>query len=218
MVASGDDEDADVDVLEVGRDRPSWQRNAAPYRIICLLVLAVAIGGLIGYAAGGRHTSARTTTPASLPTRTPSHDLIPSPVVSPGVTETGQRCSEQLGRKLELGVEVVNESTSPVTLGKLIAQLPLKGLRAISAAKQTCGQLAPVPGALPSTTLAAGGTAWLRMTFDVLEKCPRGFPVEFTISFRQAGQSGSTELFAFPDLGSVPYTGCAKRATPSTSG
>jgi hypothetical protein len=212
-MVTGNDE-----VLESGPGRPPWRPHATAYRVISLLVVTLAVGVLLGYVTGHRHNgTAPRAAATSLPTRAPSHDLIPSPVVSPGITETGQRCAEQQGKHLQLGVEVANESTSPVTLGKLIAQLPLKGLRAISAAKQTCGQLAPEPGAFASTTLPARGTTWLRMTFDVLEKCPAALPVEFTISFRQAGQSGSTELFAFPDLGSVPYSGC-ETPQPSTLG
>ncbi len=199
------------DVLAGGRDHPPWLERLRPQRIgVGIILVSVAIGLLLGYVLGhdDGNTGVTKHQATARSTLAPTHGLFPSPVVSPGITETGQRCAEQQGTRLQLGVEIVNESTTTVTLGELGAQLPLRGLRAVARADQTCGQLAPEPGAFANTSVPPGGTAWLRMTFDVLVKCPAALPVEFTIRYRQAGQSGNTELFAFPDLGSVPYSGC----------
>ena len=49
-----------------------------------------------------------------------------------GLAQTGGACSVQRGRELQLGVEVINLSDTPVTLERVRPTLPLGGLRLVS--------------------------------------------------------------------------------------
>jgi hypothetical protein len=55
-----------------------------------------------------------------------------------------------------------------------------------------------------------GGTAWFTVTFQVLVSCPGPLPVQFSVSYQASTRSGTAQLPGFPDLGKVPYTGCAR--------
>jgi hypothetical protein len=46
------------------------------------------------------------------------------------------------------------------------------------------------------------------VTFRVLEKCPRPFPVQFTVDYDWLGRAVTVSLPGFVDLTAVPYTGC----------
>jgi len=122
------------------------------------------------------------------------------------LTDTGNRCAVQLGHELQLGIQISNSSSGAVVLREVRPILPLGGLRATASSWGTCGELPVGAGAAPS--LAAGSTGWLTMTFDVLTRCPRPLPVQFNLSYTQAGKAQTVRLDAFPDLGNVRYTGC----------
>jgi len=181
-----------VDVLESGPDRsPRLPRRIAAGWVLVLVVVAA----LAGYRVGDRHRAAP---PAPVPSAPPP--------VGPAIDVTGKRCSGQLKERLQLGVEVVNRSAAPVSLHQLKAVLPLRGLRTTAATWGSCGQL-PAAGSGGDYLLAAGGTTWLTMTFDVLVACPAPLPVLFTVEYAQAGADDVAELAAFPDLGGVPFAG-----------
>ena len=46
------------------------------------------------------------------------------------------------------------------------------------------------------------------MTFAVTAGCPGPLPVQFKISYAQAGSLVTAELPGFPDLGQVQYHNC----------
>ena len=48
---------------------------------------------------------------------------------------TGARCSAQVGRQLQLGIEVTNGLQVPVTLSRLGATFPMGGLRFVTSAR-----------------------------------------------------------------------------------
>jgi hypothetical protein len=50
------------------------------------------------------------------------------------IAATGKHCSQQLGRKLQLGVEIVNRSAYPVMVQEFAATLPLGGMQVVDAA------------------------------------------------------------------------------------
>ena len=66
-----------------------------------------------------------------------------------------------------------------------------------------CRRCAPT-----SLTLPAGATEWLTITFHVLERCPQPYPVQFVVSYTDAGKTATAQLDEFPDLGQVTYSGC----------
>jgi hypothetical protein len=183
-----------ADVIESGPEG----RSRLPGRIAVgwVLVLVVAAGA-VGYWAGRRHGE------DAVPEGQPS---AAAEAVDPAIVGTGKRCSGQVKKQLQLGVEVVNKSAATVSLHELEAILPMHGLRTAAATWGSCGQL---PDAATGGTylLAGGATTWLTMTFDVLVACPGPLPVLFTVEYAQGSRSDVVDLPGFPDLGGVPYAG-----------
>jgi hypothetical protein len=168
-----------------------------------VLVAAVALlaGLIVGYTVGHRHTSAiARRVPRAHPTASLSGPI--------GVGQLTGQCSTQLGRTLELGVQVTNQSGADVTLRRVTAQLPLRGLKAISESWGPCGELDAASSG-PVAFLPAGASTWLTVTFRVLVKCPAPLPVQFTLDYNWRGRPVSTHLPGFPDLSQVPYAGCS---------
>lgn len=199
------------DVVEQrGRRLPAvtWR----PSRGAALLGAAGLLAGLaVGYAAGDRH-AASGVRDVRAPQR-PRTAVVPSPSavlalpVTPALTQTVGACSAQVGHELELGVQVMNQSGSAVTLGQVGAVLPAGGLRVVSQRWTPCGVL-PYSQNQPVGSLAPGASAWFTVTFKVLVECPDPFPVQFTVDYDWHGQLTTESLPGFSDLGEVPYSGC----------
>jgi hypothetical protein len=182
-----------VDVIESGPERlPRLPGRLAAGWVLVLVVVA----GVVGYWVGSRHRA--DASPPAPPSATPEFD---QPIAG-----TGKRCSDQLDARLQLGVEVVNQSAATVSLRQLQATLPMRGLRAGAATWGSCGQL-PTAGSGGNYLLAPKSTTWLTMTFDVLVACPGPLPVLFSVEYVQAGAVDVVDLPGFPDLGDVPYRG-----------
>lgn len=197
------------DVIEGRSPRPPTRWTMRPWWLagLALAVLAAGIG--IGYALG-RHTStAAPTTTAAPATPTP----MPAPAGSvlaelPQLTTTGSVCSVQPPgtHRLRLGIQVQNSGGASLQITHVQGVFPLGELRMVDAAVGRCDDPGvPVGG----NWVAAGGTAWLRLTVDVLEGCPRPLPVQFQIGYTAVnGPPASVRLSGFPDLSSVRYSGC----------
>jgi len=235
---------------------PGWARRSRwlpargrrPSRGAAILGIAgLAVGLAAGYALGYRHlghavppsraTPAGTVLPAVAGSPTPPR--LPASAGGPGayssslsiagfsgLAQTGGACSVQRGRDLQLGVELINLSGTPVTLGQVRSILPLGGLRPISQQWEPCGAISSSWPAIEggsfvfikastgevetgsSTVLPPNGTAWLSVTFKVLVACPGPLPVQFSVSYQENGRTGTAQLPGFPDLGQVTYTGC----------
>ena len=190
-----------MDTIETGSSAGSWLRSLR-VRVGLLVAVALTVGGLGGFYLGRG-------TPESAPLR---HPAVPTTrILVPGggqpPTATGNRCSAQLGDTLQLGLEIVNSSTTDVSLKRADVTLPLAGLLLKETVWGTCGQ---VGGALAANSyvLAPGATVWLRMTFDVLTKCPAPLPVQVNLVYARGGTDAVAFLGGFSDLGDVPYTGC----------
>ena len=200
--------DDDHDVIENGdqHDRsarwPEWGGRKAT----ALATAALAVGLLAGYLGG--HLQRRTQEPPRpAATTPPPSSPRPAPQdVAPALTATGNRCAVQHGTTLQLGVEVANQSDQAVAVGQFRAVLPMGGLRSATASVGTCGALPT--GAPTSVALPAGATEWLTITFHVLVRCPQPYPVQFMVSYTAGGQTATTQLDDFPDLGQVAYNGC----------
>jgi hypothetical protein len=189
-------------VIEAG---PAGRARARGSRgMVGLVALAVLAAAAVGFVAGLRRGADGGAAPA------PAASVTPDGV--PPMVATGDVCAVQLGDRLQLGAEVANRSGLPVTLGEIEAIFPLPGLRATASGWGACGEL---PRAVPQTSawLPPGAAVWINITVDVLVPCPAPIPVGFVLAYTEAGQSGSVQLPAFPDLGGVPYTGCP--ASPS---
>jgi len=206
----GDDPRAE-DIVEQGGGRfrlPGWR----PSRGASVFAAAALVAGLAaGYVAGDRHArgTAALRTPAA--TASPSAALAPAATFSfagsPALVQDTGACSVQQGRQLELGVQVTNQSTVPLTLQTARAVLPMGGLEQVTWYWAPCGAL-PQSLAGVDQDLSPGASTWLTVTFRVQVGCPAPYPVQFSVGYLAQGHSVAASLPGFPDLGQVPYTGC----------
>lgn len=173
---------------------------------------ALAVGLAVGFI-GGRvsaHHKHHETKPVNTPARLPTAIGI-APIVF-----TGDSCGVQRGLDLQLGIEVKNQSTSGVRLGKVLPTFPLGGLHVIASGLGTCGEI-PVASPFADPVLGPGMTGWVTTTVSVAVRCPQPLPVGFEIRYRQHGKTSATTLNGFPDLSQVAYRNCPY-AGPSTRG
>jgi hypothetical protein len=193
-------------MIEMGGPPPRWPWGTARGPAISIALAALAAGLLLGFVGG--HLQARVN---GRPTRAATSAAAVFPVGDTAITGTGNLCAVQLGHDLQLGVEVVNRSDRTVALRQIEPVLPLGGLKAVTSRWGTCGalpELGPGPGPGQATALGPGATGWLTVTFDVMVGCPQPLPVQFKISYAQAGRLVTAELPGFPDLGQVQYNNC----------
>ncbi|WP_027342137.1 hypothetical protein [Hamadaea tsunoensis] len=166
-----------------------------------LLLLAAALGAGAGYQLGDRRDAGRST----------GETATVAPV-SAAVNATGRRCSQQLGLRLQLGVEVVNRSGRPVRLQEFAATLPLGGMRVVGTSWGACGELSPASAGIPQS-LPPGAAAWMSAVFDVYGPCPAPDPVSFTVLVADDNDAAAVDAGGFADLGDVPYSGCGSPAS-----
>jgi len=190
---TGRPDDAEAHIIDMSAAPPPSPRPV-PWRVIGLIA-ALVLGGVIGYFVGDNHGRS-TARPAASPS--------PTSVVKPfaAVALTGRQCAVQLGKRLQLGVEITNNTDRQIMLTEIQIGLPLDGLHVRSKAFGTCGSVGGNTGPQP---LAAGNSTWINATFDVDVPCPGAIPVLF-IAVYETGQSVAG---GFPDLAPVPYTGCS---------
>ncbi len=194
----------DAGVIEMGGDPPRWPWGAARGPAISIVLAALAAGLLLGFAGGRLQAGAN-----GRSARGAASAATVFPVAGTAITMTGNRCAVQRGRALQLGVEVVNQSDRTAALRRIEPVLPLGGLRAVASRWRTCGALPELgPGPGPAAALGPGATGWLTVTFAVMAGCPGPLPVQFKISYAQAGSLVTAELPGFPDLGQVQYNNC----------
>lgn len=215
----GDEPHAD-DLLELG-GRPfrvlrlpaKWRSRLPgrrPSRGTAVFAAAALVVGLAaGYAAGDRHARGDAAIPA------PSASPRPAPATSfsfggsPALTQDTGACSAQTAQGLQLGVQVSNQSTQPLTLRTPRAVLPLGGLKEVGWQWSACGAL---PNGLGQADqiLMPGQSTWMTVTFKVQLHCPAADPVQFNVGYLVQGKSASASLPGFPDLSQVPYSGCPR--------
>jgi hypothetical protein len=196
------------DLVELGGHLTLWPWRGMRGRAMGLAAAALAAGLVIGFGTGrltAPHKPAVTPKPAITAISAPSGTDLPQ--IGSGIVFTGNRCAVQHGRKLQLGIEVANESGHTVSVLRIGSVIPGHGLRQLSSETATCGSV-PVPGGKPVTSIEPGSTAWLTATFAVLVRCPAPQPVLFVVGFGSQVSRYSDYYQGFPDLGSVPYTGC----------
>jgi hypothetical protein len=185
--------ETEAHIIDMG-DAPPAGPRPVPWRVIGLIV-ALVLGGVIGYFVGDNH--GRST---ARPTAQPSPTTLVKPFSA--VTLTGRQCSVQLGKRLQLGVEITNDTDHQIMLTDIQVGLPMGGLHVRAKAFATCGAVGGNTGPQP---LAAGNSTWLNATFDVGVACPGPIPVLFVAVY----DTGESILGGFQDLGGVPYTGCS---------
>jgi hypothetical protein len=193
-------------MFELGGRPPRWPWGTVRGPAISIALVTLAAGLLLGFVGGYRQAAGngRATRPATSATSVLS-------VGDTAIVDTGNRCAVQLGHTLQLGVEIVNQSDRTVALRQIEPVLPIGGLTAVASRWGTCGALTGVGPGQP-TALGPGATDWLTVTFDVTVSCPQPLPVQFRISYVQAGRLEVADLNGFADLGQVQYNSC--KTTP----
>ncbi|HUD38437.1 MAG TPA: hypothetical protein VMR14_16155 [Streptosporangiaceae bacterium] len=139
-------------------------------------------------------------------------------VMQAPLADNGGRCAVQVGRNLELGIELVNQSSSPVIVRRITPVFALGGFRPTTSGAGSCGAL-PESRYVQPTAILPGATEWVAATLKVLVHCPQARPVGFKLRYSQSGKTGTTVFNAFPDLGQIPYRGCttASGRPPTTA-
>ena len=213
-------------MLELGADRPgpglrpswwpSWRLPRLP-RFAAILVAAALLVGLgaglgVGYTAGVRHQAAGTRAATARGSGTPAASVAAG---GPTLAQTGSLCSAQQGTTLQLGIQVTNDSATPLALGQVRAVLPIGGLQMTGWTWGPCGELNIGPhadgdpqGAGADQYLSPGASGWVTVIAKVLVRCPDPLPVQFVVSYEQHGKLSTAQFSGFQDLGAVPYSGC----------
>jgi len=195
------DDAGNADVFELGGHPPRWPWGTVRGPAISIALVTLAAGLLLGFVGGYRQATAN-----GGPTRSTTSATPVSPFDA-AIVDTGNRCAVQLGHTLQLGLEIVNQSKGTVALRQVEPVLPIGGLKAVASRWGTCGALTGVGPGQP-TALGPGATGWLTVTFDVMISCPQPLPVQFRISYLQAGRLEVADLDGFADLGQVQYNNC----------
>jgi hypothetical protein len=198
----------DGDLLEGGADRPRVGRSI---RLVFGVTAATLVGLLVGYAVGhDRSPSGTVGSTAPTATTTPRERL--PPVSGPAFTQTGVTCSVQHGHRLQLGIQIVNQTNSIAHITRVVTNEPLAGLRQVAARVGACGQDSGTQASFDPGALPAGDPTWVTVTVHVLVSCPGPDPVQFVVHVVQGQRTSIDKLPGFVDLSNVPYTGCAHDA------
>jgi hypothetical protein len=198
--------EADGDVIRGRRPRPPVRWSVRPAWLALLLAVVLAAGIGIGYLAGPGER--RAAAPSPTPPPTPPTTVASSSVAGLILGSTGNTCSgvPADGRRLLLGIEIVNTASRPVLLRAIHADLPLSGLRVLSTQVGQCAEHATQPAA--GHRLESAAAAWISLTAEVLVRCPAPLPVRFDVDYTFDGASASQLVGGFSDLGSIPFPGC----------
>jgi hypothetical protein len=198
---------AEPDVLEGGSALPV-PRRWAPW--VAGVAVASVAGLLGGYAIGHRGESRTGPSPATMTSATTSPPPTGRPSGSPPLVQTGATCSIQHGHRLQLGVQVENQSSSVVHISGVTSREPLGGLHRIDSGLGPCGEIRGQAVSFDSSAVVPGAATWLTATVHVLVRCPTAYPVQLVLRYGQGAGAGAEKLPGFVDLGHVPYTGCAR--------
>jgi hypothetical protein len=175
-------------------------------------VVGLGVGLGVGYAAGVRHQAAGRPAATAGGSNT---SAAPAAAGGPTLAQTGNLCSAQQGTTLQLGIQVTNDSATPLALGQVRAVLPLGGLEVTGWTLGPCDEMnigphadgdPQEPGA--DQYLPPGASGWVTVIVKVLVACPSPLPVQFVVSYEQHGKLGTVQFPGFQDLGAVPYSGC----------
>jgi hypothetical protein len=181
------------------------------------LVLGLAVGYAVGHGQG-RGTVAAPEKPAA-PVDQASGGVNSGTIVAvgpsasidffgPALTENPGTCSVQVGRNLELGIPVTNQSGETVLL-KSVKPVPLVSglLKVLSWRWSPCGF--DDDGIVPdAVVLGPGETTWVTAVVQPLIACPGPAPLQFQVTYSVKSQQSTFNLPGFPDLSAVRYSGC----------
>lgn len=189
---------ADADVIG-GRTPRRWTVSPGWLAGFLAVVLAAGIG--VGYLIDrpGRHRAAAPTVTVTAAPSAPAFILDPINNLCYGIPAPPHQ--------LMLGVEVANNTKSPVVLDSLVGAFPLGQLRQVDTQVGQCDDNSTER--VNGHVVDPGAAVWLSLTVEVLIACPAPLPVVFKLNYHGSdGSPGSQEVPGFPDLGGIPYRGC----------
>jgi hypothetical protein len=199
---------SNADMFELGGHPTRWPWGTMRGPAISIALAALLAGLLLGFFGGYREATANGRPGPQAASSAAASGAAVFAGSEPAIADTRNQCAVQLGGdRLQLGIEIVNQSDRTVALRQIEPVLPIGGMQEVASQWATCGAL-PEPGAGQPTALGPGTTAWLTVTFDVLVKCPQPLPVLFRISYAQAGIVVVTEVNGFSDLTQVQFGTC----------
>jgi hypothetical protein len=172
------------------------------------LGISVVVALLVGYGMG-HHRPPTGTVPSTATTRSATPRERPAAEIRPAFTQTGATCSVQHGHRLQLGIQIENQTTSIVHITKVVTNEPLPGLHPVAARVGVCGLDRGTQVSFDPAAVAAGAATWVTVTVQVLVSCPGADPVQFVVHYGQGEQTSVEKVAGFADLGDVPYEGCA---------
>ena len=186
-----------------------------------MAAVTLLVGLAVGYAVGhgqGRGTAAAPDKPAAPAGQAPgavgSETIVAvAPSAStgfsgPALTQNPGTCSVQVGRNLELGIPVTNQSGETVLLESVKPVLPVSGiLKVLSWRWAPCGF--DYDGIIPDkVALGPGETTWVTAVVQPLIACPAPAPLQFRVTYSVNSRQSTFNLPGFPDLSAVHYSGC----------
>jgi len=200
-----------------GEHGPRWRpsRSAAAFAAVALLA-GLGAGYTAGQGSRGAAPPPARLSPAIVVT-TPSAPANPLANVGPPIEQFPESCSAQTGSELQVGVDVLNDSATTVNLVGVQTIFPASNgaLQEVSWTWEPCGAISY--GLYQSSVdLKPDASAWLSVTLKVNVPCPEPYPVQFTVTYIQGDVETTARLPGFPDLGSVPYNGCAAQGITAT--
>lgn len=210
-MTTGADEVDSGPVIEMDQ-LPDDRQARLPWRRVAAVALLLVVG-LGWYALGDRHGHPAGTgqtavdLPSSAAVTRPGR--LGGPDLADGATilASGDTCTALTGPVLQVGADVSNVSGSPVAVTKVNTTLPQAGgLRLLSQAWGECGEQSPPTGA--TQVVPPGGTLWFTATFELIQLCPTGYPVQFTVVSTRGGRQTFTPVDEFPDLSVVDFHWC----------
>lgn len=203
---------------------PGWRPTRGASVLAALtLVAGLAVGYVVGH---GQGRGAATPEPAA--TQRPVAASAASPVtvaqgdaratfgapanslyfLGPALTQDPGTCSVQVGRDIELGIPITNQSPETVLLDSAKPVAPSVGLISVLSWRwDPCGF--DSDGIVPDTVvLGPGETTWLTAIVKPLAACPQGSPLQFRVTYSLNGQKTTMSLPGFADLSVVRYSAC----------
>jgi hypothetical protein len=200
---------ADEEILHLGG--PRHARRGLRWTLAVAAVVVVLAGGVVAWRTLSDGGSGPT--PAAV-VPTAASSLVPSVSAAVGMlSDNGNRCSAEQGKRLQLGIEITNGYQIPVLITGARIDVPLGALRRELTTFTPCraGATATSP-----QVLDAGMSLWVSAIFDVEVACPAFAPVQFAIDYIAGSRRLTTVPSGFSDLGTVSYSGCATATTSAS--
>lgn len=208
----------DVVQQDGGRWRlPDWHpsRGAQVFAAVALVIglaAGYAVGSSAGHGGTARPRPAATATASPFASAPAGSFRFTASSALPALTQDIGACSVQTGKDdLEIGIQLTNQSTQPLTLTTARSVDATGSLKQLTWQWGTCGALANGFGQ-GVNILLPGESTWLAVTFQVKVACPGPHQLQFSVRYLVRGHTVTAHLPGIVDVGEIPYSGCARHS------